>query len=254
MTTSTTGLSIKFAATRRRLARDGKSAIKTANSPSRDDRGLSGRSLADQKVWQKAIRHMKRKDPVLARIIERVGPVKFRLDDDHYEALVGSIIFQQLAGTAARAILDRFKQLYGGRLPSPKEYLGTEVGKLRGCGLSPQKISYLKDLSERLDNGVLDLGKFSEVSDEEVVRELDDVRGIGRWTAEMFLLFVLGRTDVLPVDDLGLQKAAKRAYRLRKLPRKEKFRQLADKWHPYSSVATLYLWRSMEKPEAPAKW
>ncbi len=197
---------------------------------------------------------MKRNDPVLARIIERVGPIKFQLDDDHYEALVGSIIFQQLAGSAARAILNRFKQLYGGRLPTPKEYLATELEKLRGSGLSPQKISYLKDLSEKLDRGLLDLRKFSRTSDEEVVRELDDVRGIGRWTAEMFLLFMLGRTDVLPVDDLGLQKAAKRIYRLRSLPGKEKFQKLAEKWHPYSSVATLYLWRSTEKPEAPAKW
>lgn len=167
---------------------------------------------------------------------------------------MGSIIFQQLAGSAAGAILSRFKQLYGGRLPSPKEYLATEPDKLRGAGLSPQKISYLKDLSEKLDNGVLDLRKFSQTPDEEVVRELDDVRGIGRWTAEMFLLFALGRTDVLPIDDLGLQKAAKRAYRLRSLPGREKFGKLAEKWHPYSSVATLYLWRSGEKPEVPAKW
>ncbi len=255
MTTSTTGLSIKVARTERRLTRVSKSATRT-NDPFASEycRSLSGRSLAYPKVWQKAIRYVKRSDPILAGIIERVGPFKFQLDEDHYEALVGSIIFQQLAGSAARAILNRFKQLYGGKLPSPKEYLATDIEKLRGCGLSPQKISYLKDLSERLDNGKLDLRKFSEVSDEEVVRELDDVRGIGRWTAEMFLLFVLGRTDVLPVDDLGLQKAAKRAYRLRKLPRKEKFEQLAEKWHPYSSIATLYLWRSMEKPEAPAKW
>lgn len=252
--TSTKGLSIKLAAKRRNLARDSRSAVKTANPSLRHDGGLAGGSLADQKVWQKAIRHIRRSDSVLAKIIERVGSFKFRLDDDHYEALVGSIIFQQLAGSAARAILNRFKQLYGGRLPSPREYLGTELEKLRGAGLSPQKISYLKDLSERLDSGALNLGKFSEVSDEEVVRELDEVRGIGRWTAEMFLLFVLGRTDVLPVDDLGLQKAAKRAYRLRKLPGKEKFQQLAKRWHPYSSVATLYLWRSAEKPEAPAKW
>ena len=210
--------------------------------------------MADQKVWRKAIRHVKRKDRVLARIIERVGPIKFRLDDDHYQALVGSIIFQQLAGSAARAILGRFKQLYGGRLPTPKEYLATGSAKLRSAGLSPQKISYLKDLSEKLESGVLDLEKFSEASDEEVVRELDDVRGIGRWTAEMFLLFKLGRTDVLPIDDLGLQKATKRAYRLRNLPGREKFGQLAENWRPYSSIATLYLWRSVEKPEAPAKW
>jgi len=215
---------------------------------------LPERSLTDTKVWQKGIRHLKKSDPVIARIIDRVGRVKFELDDDHYEALVGSIIFQQLAGSAAQAILNRFKQIYGGRIPKPREYLATDVERLRGSGLSPQKISYLKDLSERLENGTLDLKRLENVSDEEAVRELDNVRGIGRWTAEMFLMFKLGRTDVLPVDDLGLQKAAKRAYRLRKLPSRDRFLQLGRNWHPYSSIATLYLWRSQEKPRAPAKW
>jgi len=95
---------------------------------------------------------------------------------------------------------------------------------------------------------------LESLPDEEALNELDDVRGIGRWTAEMFLIFKLGRTDVLPVDDLGLRKAAKKAYRLRKLPTRDRFEQLAEKWHPYSSISTFYLWKSMEKPEAPAKW
>jgi DNA-3-methyladenine glycosylase II len=197
---------------------------------------------------------LKGKDPVLARIIRSTGPIRFELDDDHYEAIVGSIIFQQLAGSAARAILNRFKELYGGRLPSPREYLSTDTGRLRSSGLSPQKISYIKDLAERLENGRLDLKRLEELSDEEAMRELDAVRGIGRWTAEMFLLFKLGRTDVLPVNDLGLRKAAKNAYRLRKLPSREKFEQLAMNWHPYSSISTLYLWRTTEKPDTPAKW
>ena len=197
---------------------------------------------------------MKKNDPVLARIITKARPVKFELDDDHYEAIVGSIIFQQLAGSAARAILNRFKDLYGGRLPSPREYLSTDESRLRSSGLSPQKISYIKDLAERIESGRLDLKRLEELSDDEAMRELDDVRGIGRWTAEMFLLFKLGRTDVLPVDDLGLRKAAKQAYRLRKLPTRERFEKLAEKWHPYSSISTLYLWRSMEKPEAVVKW
>ena len=197
---------------------------------------------------------MKKNDPVLARIIGNARPIKFELDDDHYEAIVGSIIFQQLAGSAARAILNRFKDLYGGHLPSPREYLSTEEVKLRSSGLSPQKISYIKDLAERLESGKLNLKRLEELSDEEAMNKLDEVRGIGRWTAEMFLLFKLGRTDVLPVDDLGLRKAAKRAYRLRKLPTRERFEQLAEKWHPYSSISTLYLWRMTEKPEAPAKW
>ena len=233
----------------------GKSTVKNAiSSRPAPYRSKSVGSLADRRVWQKGIRHLKRNDPILARIISRVGPVKFELDADHYEAVVGSIIYQQLAGSAARAILNRFKQLYGGRIPSPREYLSTDVEKLRGSGLSPQKISYIKDLAERIENGTLDLKRLENLPDEEALNELDNVRGIGRWTAEMFLIFKLGRTDVLPVDDLGLRKAAQKAYRLRKLPTRDRFERLAEKWHPYSSISTFYLWKSMEKPEAPAKW
>ena len=120
--------------------------------------------------------------------------------------------------------------------------------------MSPQKISYIKDLAQRLENGTLDLKRLEKLSDDDAVRELDEVKGVGRWTAEMFLIFMLGRTDVLPVDDLGLQKAAKRMYRLRKLPTRERLERLAERWSPYSSISTLYLWRSTEKSEALAKW
>jgi len=235
--------------------RNGRCVVKKAiSSRPAPYRSRSVGSLADRRVWQKGVRYLKRSDSILARIIDRVGPVKFELDDDHYEAVVGSIIFQQLAGSAARAILNRFKQLYGGRVPSPREYLSTDVEKLRGSGLSPQKISYIRDLAERLENGTLDLKRLETLPDEEALNELDNVRGIGRWTAEMFLIFKLGRTDVLPVGDLGLRKAARKAYRLRTLPKRDRFEQLAKKWHPYSSISTFYLWKSMEKPEAPAKW
>jgi DNA-3-methyladenine glycosylase II len=217
-------------------------------------RSKSVGSLADPKVWQKGVRYLRRNDPVLAKIIGSTGPIRFKLDNDHYEAIVGSIIYQQLAGSAARAILNRFKELFGGRLPRPREYLSTDPGKLRSSGLSPQKISYIKDLAERLEDGRLDLKRLEELSDDEAMAELDAVRGIGRWTAEMFLLFKLGRTDVLPVDDLGLRKAIKKTYKLRKLPTREKFEKIAINWHPYSSISTLYLWRSTEKPDAVAKW
>ena len=200
------------------------------------------------------MRYIKKRDPVLGRVIEKIGRIDFEPDDGHYEALVGSIIYQQLAGTAARAILERFKSLYGGKIPDPKQYLATDESKLRASGLSPQKISYIRDLCERIVNGSLDLSSLVDLSDEEAVEKLDAVKGVGRWTAEMFLLFVLGRTDVLPVDDLGVQKAVKRLYRLRKLPSREKFERLAKNWHPYCSIATLYLWRSGEKPGEPAKW
>jgi DNA-3-methyladenine glycosylase II len=211
-------------------------------------------NLAEKQVWTQGMKHLKKNDLTLAKIIDRLGPYEFRLDADHYEALVGSIIFQQLAGAAARAILNRFKEIYNGKIPRPRQYLDTEEKRLRASGLSPQKIRYIRDLSERIENGALNLEKLSYLPSDEVVKKLDEVRGIGRWTAEMFLIFVLGRTDVLPVDDLGLRKAAQKTYRLRKLPTKEKFEQLSKKWHPYCSIATLYLWRSQEKPQDPVKW
>jgi DNA-3-methyladenine glycosylase II len=200
------------------------------------------------------MRHIQKRDLVLGKVLKQIGPIDMELDDGHYEALVGSIIYQQLAGTAARAILDRFKKLYGGKIPDPEQYLSTDETKLRASGLSPQKISYIRDLCQRLVNGSLDLKSLAHLSDEEAVEKLDAVRGVGRWTAEMFLLFVLGRKDVLPVDDLGIQKAVKRIYHLRKLPSKQKFEQLSKNWHPYCSVATMYLWRSGEKADKPAKW
>ncbi len=217
-------------------------------------RKLVEANLAEKRVWSRGMRHLRKNDPVLANIINGLGPYEFRLDDDHYEALVGSIIFQQLAGAAARAILNRFKQIYNGKIPRPRQYLDTEEKYLRASGLSPQKIRYIRDLSERVENGTLDLKQLSHLPSEEVVKELDEVKGIGRWTAEMFLIFVLGRTDVLPVDDLGLRKAAQKTYRLRNLPSRERFEQLSKNWHPYCSIATLYLWRSQEKPQDLVKW
>ncbi len=224
------------------------------NNSSLPYRSESAGSLSDPLVWKKGVRFLRKQDPILARIIERVGPIRFEPDINHYDAIVGSIIYQQLAGSAARAILNRFKDLYGGRLPNPKEYLATSKARLRSSGLSPQKISYIRDLAERLLDGRLDLKRLDGLSDEDAMSELDAVHGIGRWTAEMFLLFKLARTDVLPVDDLGLQKAAKIEYRLRKLPSREKFEKIAMGWHPYSSISTLYLWKSGEKPDSPAKW
>ncbi len=211
-------------------------------------------SLTDPKTWAKGLRHLQKNDPRLAAVITKVGPYKFELEDGYYESLVGAIIFQQLAGRAAQAILNRFKKLYKGKIPTPEKYLRTNEDKLRSSGLSPQKISYIRDLCKKIANQELELEGLKELPDDEVVRKLDAVKGIGRWTAEMFLIFVLGRTDVLPVDDLGLQKATKRIYKLRNLPSKEKFETLARNWQPYRTIATLYLWRSSEQPGDPVKW
>jgi DNA-3-methyladenine glycosylase II len=214
----------------------------------------SNGSLADKKTWRTAAKHLAEVDPVLAKVIQAYGPYEFELEDGYYEALVGAIIFQQLAGKAAQAILNRFKALYEGKIPTPKEFLKTPETKLRSSGLSPQKISYLKDLCTRLETGTLDLKHLQDLADDEVIRELDEVRGVGRWTAEMFLMFSLGRTNVLPVDDLGLQKAAQKLYGLDELPSHDRFEELAKAWHPYRSIASIYLWRSTEPPNSPTKW
>jgi len=144
--------------------------------------------------------------------------------------------------------------LYNGNYPTPRQYLNTRKSTVRSAGLSPQKISYIKDLSERIVSGRLDLKKISQGEDEKIIEELDEVRGIGRWTAEMFLIFSLRRVDVLPFDDLGVQKAIQKVYRLRKLPSNERMEKLRAAWRPYCSIATLYLWRSQAaKKEAPNK-
>src|SRR5712692_3285437 len=224
-----------------------------ASKRTHKQKNIANGSLADKKTWLSAAKHLTDVDPVLAKVIRAYGPYEFQLEDGYYEALVGAIIFQQLAGKAAQAILNRFKNLYDGKIPTPNEYLETPESKLRSAGLSPQKISYLKDLCTRLENGTLDLKHLQDLADDEVVRELDEVRGIGRWTAEMFLMFSLGRTNVLPVDDLGLQKAAQRLYGLEELPNHDRFEELAKAWHPYRSIASIYLWRSVEPPNTPAK-
>ncbi len=227
-----------------------KTSKTTTKKPNKHTKG----SLADKKTWLLASKHLANVDPVLGKVIQTHGAYKFELEDGYYESIVGAIIFQQLAGKAAQAILNRFKALYKGNIPTPKKFLATPDSKLRSAGLSPQKISYLKDLCTRLENRTLNLKHLEDLEDDEVVHELDEVRGIGRWTAEMFLMFSLGRTNVLPVDDLGLRKAAQRLYGLEELPDHDQFEELSKAWHPYRSIATLYLWMSTEPPNTPTKW
>ena len=213
-------------------------------------------SLDDRKVWLSGVKHLKKQDPKLRLLMEKVGRFDFDRSgaEGHYEFLVASIVYQQIAGNAARAILGRLKGLYNGNYPTPRQYLNTRRSAVRSAGLSPQKISYIKDLSERIVSGRLDLKKISKGEDEKIIEELDEVRGIGRWTAEMFLIFSLRRVDVLPFDDLGVQKAIQRVYRLRKLPSNERMEKLRAAWRPYCSIATLYLWRSQAaKKEGPNK-
>ena len=202
---------------------------------------------------RKAVTHLKKVDPVLAQVIEKVGvykgwPVS---NGTHFDAVCRSIVFQQLSGKAAGTIHGRFQGLYGGRAPLPGELAITSDEKLRAAGLSRQKSAYLKDLGARVASGELPIETLHELTDDEVITALTQVKGIGRWTAQMFLMFRLGRPDVLPDLDLGVQKGIQRAYRLRTLPTPERVKKIGAKWAPYRTVGSWYMWRLLDMPAAP---
>ena len=187
-----------------------------------------------------------RKDPVLGKIINRVGDYSLKRRSHHFAVLVESIISQQLATNAAEAIFRRFTRLYP-KFPTTAQILSTRKSKLRKAGLSGMKIEYLKDLARNIDEGRLRIRSLPKMSDDEVIENLTQVKGIGRWTAEMFLIFSLGRQDVLPVDDLGLRKGVQMAFSLAELPKPKEVEKLGERWRPYRSIATWYLWKSLKK-------
>ena len=199
-------------------------------------------SLGDTKVFATAIRHISRNDPKLARVIKEHGQIRFKPRGEMFESLVESILSQQLAAPAADAIISRLRGLYDGNLV-PHEIYSTPARKLKSAGVSPQKIRYLKDLSARVVEKKLDLDGLRAKDDGEIITALDEILGVGPWTAHMILIFTLGRLDILPVDDLGVKKGIQKLYSLRKLPKREKIEELARNWHPYCSVASLYFWR-----------
>ena len=201
-----------------------------------------------------AIAHLKKADPVLVEIIERVGPCRMDASrtGTHYDALVRSIVFQQLSGKAAGTIHRRFCELYPGKRPRAERVLGTDDAAMRGAGLSRQKIGYLRDLSARVANGSLPLAHLGRLGDDAIIEHLVQVKGIGKWTAQMFLMFRLGRPDVLPDLDLGIQNAIQKAYGLRKRPLPRDVLRIGKNWHPHASVASWYLWRSLENGDGQA--
>jgi 3-methyladenine DNA glycosylase/8-oxoguanine DNA glycosylase len=198
--------------------------------------------------YRASVRHLKRVDPVLARVIESVGPCRMpvRSEGTHFQALVRSIVFQQLSGKAAGTIHSRFAALFTTGSPEPAALLMFGDVQLRGVGLSRQKIAYLRDLAEKVASGELPLEKVDQMDDDELIAHLVQVKGIGRWTAQMFLMFRLGRRNVLPELDLGIQNAIRRAYGKRKRPSPKQVRAIGAKWSPHSTVACWYLWRSLE--------
>ena len=196
-------------------------------------------------VLHDGVRFLKR-DPILEKIIDSVGDYSLKKRNHHFAVLVESIVSQQLATRAAEAIFHRFKDLYP-KFPTASDILATKRSKLRSVGLSGMKIEYIKDLAKKVDQGKIKTRTLSKMSDEEVISHLTQVKGIGRWTAEMFLIFSLGRQDVLPVHDLGLRKGVQMAFSLSELPEPNKVENLGKRWKPYRSIATWYLWKSLQK-------
>jgi DNA-3-methyladenine glycosylase II len=194
---------------------------------------------------RKAINHLKKCDPVLRGIIERVGPFRMAYGVPQFCSLAEAIVYQQLNGKAAETIFKRLISLAGDPL-TPEGILKLSDEQLRGVGLSKQKSAYLKDLAQKTAAGVLDFSKLPELPDEEVIEHLTQVKGIGVWTAHMFLIFSLRRLNVLPTGDYGVQVALKRHYRKRKLPKPKDMEKIARAWEPYRSVACWYMWRSLD--------
>ena len=194
---------------------------------------------------RKAINHLRKSDPVLCGIIEQVGPFRMNYDEPAFAALAEAIVYQQLHGKAAATIFKRLTDLTG--LPlAPRGILKLSEAQLRSAGLSKQKLSYLRDLATKSHSGEVDFARLPVLSDQQVIQQLTQIKGIGVWTAHMFLMFSLRRPNILPTGDLGIQMAIRKHYRKRKLPKPAQMQKIAKPWEPYRSVACWYLWRSLD--------
>jgi DNA-3-methyladenine glycosylase II len=199
----------------------------------------------DPAVQAAAVAHLRAADPVLARIVAAVGPPEVRHEPDLFTALVSAIVGQQISVSAASAIRARLAARCGADQPlTPAALLALTHDDLRAVGLSRAKEAYVTDLAAKVASGAVDLATIDELPDEAAIAELTRIKGIGRWTADMFLIFSLGRPDVLPVDDLGFRSNVRRQYGLTDLPKPAELRALAEPWRPYRSFGTWYLWRS----------
>ena len=194
---------------------------------------------------RQAILHLKKSDPVLRRIIERVGPCRIEYRDPGFASVARAIVFQQLAGAAATRIFDRFQALVDHQPMSAEAVLRLRLRKLRSAGLSLQKATYLRDLAKRTASGAIPFDCLPDLPDQQVIEVLTQVNGVGVWTAHMFLIFALRRPDVLPTSDYGIRTAMKKAYSLPDLPKPAEMERIAQPWRPYASVASWYLWQSL---------
>ena len=197
---------------------------------------------------RRAVLHLKRADPVMASIVTGVGPCRFQpaAAGSHFQAVARSIIYQQLSGKAAGTIHGRFLALFGAGGPSAAALAMLPDDAIRATGVSRQKLGYLRDLAARVTEGTLPIERLGPLPDDTILGHLTQVRGVGPWTAQMFLMFRLGRPDVLPELDLGIRKAIQRAYRLRALPDPRRVLRIGAPWAPYRTIASWYLWKSID--------
>jgi DNA-3-methyladenine glycosylase II len=194
---------------------------------------------------RKAVNHLKAADPILAAILEKVGPCRMEFGPPEFHSLAEAIIYQQLNGKAAVSIFKRFAALAGEPLTA-KGILKLSDVQMRSAGLSKQKTSYLRDMADRANRGDLDFSRLHALTDDEVITHLTQVKGVGVWTAHMFLMFTLERPDILPTGDFGVRLAMKKLYKKRKMPDPKQMEKIAKSWQPYRSVASWYLWRSLD--------
>jgi len=195
---------------------------------------------------ERGVKHLRRADPVLKEVIRQTGPFAVKLRRDRFQALVSSILSQQISGKAADAIKRKLLDYVGPEGMTPRFISTLSVEDLRTVGLSRQKASYILDLAQRVHEGSLPLERLARLSDDAVIEALTEVRGIGLWTAQMFLIFSLGRLDVMPHDDYGVRSAIQKLYGLAELPNRQTCHRIAEPWRPYASIAAWYCWRSLE--------
>jgi DNA-3-methyladenine glycosylase II len=195
-----------------------------------------------------AAKHLAKNDPALAPVIKRAGLPTFKPHTNYYWELVDSIISQQLSVKAAASIEKRFQELFDSKTPEPAAILEKSEEELRAVGLSRPKIKYIKDLAQHILDERLNFNEFNNLSNEEIIKELTAVKGIGEWTAHMFLMFCMGRLDIFPVGDLGIKNGMKNLYGFKEVPTLEEMKSVASKynWHPYESAAAWYIWQSLD--------
>jgi DNA-3-methyladenine glycosylase II len=218
-------------------------------------RPAGAHARVDAQGLSEADQHLRSVDHVMRRIIDERGPIDPDTDrrgsrPDPYEALARAIVGQQLSTKAARSIWERLVEILGGTFPEPSGLLAVDAESIRAAGLSRSKVNFLRDLAERVEDGRLDLKRLMELPDEDVVATLTEIKGVGPWTAEMFLIFHLGRPDVMSAGDLGIRRAVQIEYGLDELPGPTDLERIAEPWRPHRTLACLYLWRSLDNAPA----